>query len=45
MEWISHPSLRDKKKQLQQAVDQGSLLPPEAAREFWKALMQEQGKP
>lgn len=44
MEWISHPSLRDKKKQLQQAVDEGSLLPPEAAREFWKALMQEQGK-
>ncbi|HQQ98114.1 MAG TPA: methylmalonyl Co-A mutase-associated GTPase MeaB [Cyclobacteriaceae bacterium] len=44
MEWISHPSLRDKKKQLQQAVDEGSLLPPEAAREFWKALMEEQGK-
>jgi LAO/AO transport system kinase len=44
LEWTTDISMREKKSQLQQAVDAGTLLPPEAAREFWKTLVQQLGK-
>jgi LAO/AO transport system kinase len=41
-EWTNDPAMSDKKEQLLQLVMSGTQLPSEAAREFWRVLIQQQ---